>query len=124
LSETVALLTSQNADVVFVPIEPSGVGILERCKPSDCNWFLERLISSEGVGYQEKWNKLLLDETQVNPNTHYFSISELVCRGSNVPCDDSVGGNTARPDGTHYTPEGASQFIPKLVDFAISKSTE
>jgi peptidoglycan/LPS O-acetylase OafA/YrhL len=124
LSETVVTLTSQNADVVFVPIEPSGVGILDRCTPSDCNWFLERLISGEGVGYQEKWNQLLLDESMVNSKTHYFSISEFVCRDSNVPCDDSVGGNPARPDGTHYTPEGASQFIPKLVDFAISKSTE
>jgi hypothetical protein len=124
LSETVTLLTSQNADVVFVPIEPSGVGILERCTPSDCNWFLERLISSEGVGYQEKWNQLLLDESKVNSKTHYFSISELVCKDTNVPCDDSINGKLARPDGTHFTQEGASQFIPQLVDFAISKSTD
>jgi hypothetical protein len=124
LTNTVVSLTSQNADVVFVPIEPSGVGILDRCTPSDCDWFLERLISSEGVGYQENWNQLLFDESKVNSKTHYFSISELVCKDTSVPCDDSINGKLARPDGTHFTPEGASQFIPQLVDFAISKSTD
>ena len=124
LSETVSALTSQDADVVFVPIEPSGVGMLNRCKPKDCNWFLNRLISSEGVAYQDRWNGLLLNETKSNSKTHYFSITDLVCRDSNVPCDDSLNGKPARPDGTHFTPEGASQFIPALIDYAISKSTD
>jgi peptidoglycan/LPS O-acetylase OafA/YrhL len=124
LTETVASLTSQNADLVFVPIEPSGIGIQSRCIPSDCHWFLERLISEEGINFQIKWNELLLNETILNPKTHYFSINEFICRDKNVPCDDSIDGKLARPDGSHFTPEGASQFIPELIDFAISKSTD
>jgi hypothetical protein len=124
LREAVDLLTSQNAEVVFVPIEPSGLGILDRCTSTDCHWFLQRLISKEGVSYQNKWNELLLNETKSNSKTHYFSITNLVCRDSNVPCDDSLNGKPARPDGTHFTPEGASQFIPDLVDYAISQSTD
>ena len=123
LSETVDALTGKNAEVVFVPIEPSGLGILDRCKPSDCHWFLQRLISSEGITYQNKWNEMLLNETKSNSKTHFFSITDLVCRDSNVPCDDSLNGKPGRPDGTHFTPEGAGQFIPELVDYAISKST-
>jgi len=124
LRETVDQLTSQNSEVVFVPIEPSGLGMLNRCTPSDCHWFYHRLISNEGVMYQNKWNELLLNETKSNSKTHYFSITKLVCRDSNVPCDDSINGIPARPDGSHFTPEGASQFIPQLVDYAISKSTD
>ncbi len=124
LDETIASLTIQDADVVFVPIEPSGTGILKRCKPQDCNWFLNRLISSEGISYQEKWNQMLLNKTKSNSNTHYFSITEFICKNTKVPCDDKLNGKPARPDGTHFTPEGANQFIPKLVDFAIAKSTE
>jgi len=124
LKETVARLTSQNSEVIFVPIETSGLGILDRCTPSDCHWFLRRLISSEGVAFQNKWNDLLLDETKSNSKTHYFSITDLICRDSHVPCDDSINGKPTRPDGSHFTSEGASQFIPKLVDYAISKSTD
>jgi len=124
LSDKVDALTSTGAEIVFVPIEPTGVGVLTRCKPSACNWFLKRLISSEGVTYQNKWNAILLNETKSNSKTHYFPITKLVCRDSNVPCDDSLNGKLARPDGTHFTPEGASQFIPALVDYAISQSTD
>jgi len=124
LREKVDSLTSQNSHIIFVPIETSGTGILTRCKPSDCHWFLQRLISSEGGSYQNKWNELLLNETESNPKTHYFPITKIVCRDSNVPCDDSLNGKLARPDGTHFTPEGASQFIPALVDYAISQSTD
>jgi hypothetical protein len=124
LRETIGSLTSKNADVVFVPIETTGIGMLDRCKPAHCKWFYNLLISSQGVKYQNKWNELLLNETKSNSKTHYFSITNLICRDSNVPCDDSVNGNLARPDGSHFTSEGASQFIPKLVDFAIAVATD
>lgn len=124
LDSTVDSLTANDAHVVFVPIEPSGMGIMSRCKPSDCHWFLKRLISKEGVSYQKQWNQILLSETKSNSKTSYFPITGYICRDTNQPCDDSINGNLARPDGTHFTPEGASQFIPALVDFAILRSTE
>jgi len=124
LVTTVDSLTIHGAHVVFVPIEPSGTGMMSRCKPSDCHWFLKRLISADGIEFQKQWNQTLLNETKENSKTHYFPIADYICRDAQQPCDDSINGNLARPDGTHFTPEGASQFIPALVDFAISKSSE
>lgn len=124
LTREVSFLTKSNAQITFVPIEPSGTGMLSRCITSKCNWFLKRLISPVGVGYQDKWNQLLLAQTQSNSNTHYFSITKSVCRNTRNPCNDKISGKLARPDGTHYTPAGASQFIPALVDFAILQATQ
>jgi len=123
LTREVTFLTKSNAQITFVPIEPSGSGMLGRCNTSKCNWFLKRLISPVGVSYQDKWNQLLLAQTQSNPNTHYFSITKFVCRNTRNPCNDKISGKLARPDGTHYTPAGANQFIPELVDFAILQAT-
>ncbi len=123
MQDRVAMLNTNNAPVVLVPIERSGVGMLSRCKPTRCHWYLNRLISATGISYQNKWNAILYSEAKSNPLAKYFSINKLVCHNSKSPCNDLVNGVTVRSDGTHYSTAGGKEFIPQLVDFAIVQGT-
>lgn len=122
LSAQVETFTADGAQLVFVPIEPTGIGIKSRCTSEKCHWFLRRLISPEGISFQKKWNEILKDATTINPNTHYLDITKNVCRNNAIPCNDLIDGTSARSDGTHYVGKGISKVVPTIIDFGIKVS--
>jgi lysophospholipase L1-like esterase len=47
-----------------------------------------------------------------------LGLPDLVCPGGR--CTDSVAGRTPRPDGLHFSPEGAAWLAPQLVERALA----
>jgi hypothetical protein len=46
-----------------------------------------------------------------------ISVKHLVCHDNRVPCDDSLpNGQTARPDGVHYSPAALRMFAPVVFE--------
>ena len=120
LQTQIRQLTPGNTQLLFIPIEPTGVGISSRCNSTKCHWFLRRLISSEGVGFQKQWNSILKTSADQSPNVEYFDVTSKVCHDNNIPCNDLIAGKTARSDGTHYVGLGVDAVVPAIINRAIA----
>jgi hypothetical protein len=49
-----------------------------------------------------------------------ISIKHLVCHDDRVPCDDRLAnGNSARPDGVHYSDAAGRRLAPQILAAAL-----
>ena len=59
---------------------------------------------------------MLRDYAEGHPERGTFiSITDVVCRKDVAPCDDRIGGVTARRDGVHYEGAGEEAVIDALL---------
>jgi hypothetical protein len=103
-------LTAEGAMVVFVAVEPSGLGVLPRLECSTCKgnaWVQYRTLHYDDV--TRRWNAMLRTYARDHPDlAGYISITDRVCAEDVSPCDDTIDGRPARPDGVHYDGAGAT----------------
>jgi hypothetical protein len=109
LASDVRRLTAAGARVVFVATEPPSVGILSRCEPEGCQRWAQFLIDRYR-GITTRWNAMMQDYATRHPDRATFvSVTATMCHADVSPCDDTIDGVPARPDGTHY--EGPAEKI-------------
>jgi peptidoglycan/LPS O-acetylase OafA/YrhL len=107
LDLAVARLAAEGATVVFMAVEPPGSMIATRCSDERCNeWVQFQVTHYDDI--TSRWNGMLRRYAERHPgSTAFITITDVVCRDDSAPCDDSLGGIPARPDGTHYEGDGA-----------------
>jgi peptidoglycan/LPS O-acetylase OafA/YrhL len=108
LRSTVDRLTGQGARVVFVATEPPSVGILSRCVPVCARW--PQFLLDHYADITTRWNGMMRVYAKQHPDqASFISVTDTMCRADVAPCDDTIDGVPARPDGIHY--EGPAQKI-------------
>ncbi len=115
----VRALTRLGARLVTVQIEPPGPALAAR-NPEE-KYFLVGQTLLHRSDVVKGWNALLARHK--GPTVFSISIDRLVCRDAKSPCDDRLpNGETARPDGVHYSerfgPRLASQILEKALRLA------
>ncbi len=114
LDAAVSRLGAWGAFVVLVGAEPPAESVLDRCPVVGCDWPLFQIAHHEDVTVP--WNAMLRDYAEGHPERSTFiSITEVVCREAVAPCDDRIGGVTARRDGVHYEGAGEEAVIDALL---------
>ena len=116
LERTAERLMSRGSTVVFVAVEPPGVGIETRCSSGACpDWIRFQLDRYDDV--TTRWNDLMRRFAAQHPSrATYVSVTDVVCAADAAPCDDRLGGVPLRPDGTHYEGAGVELAIETLLD--------
>lgn len=115
LHQAVTRLASAGAKVVFVAIEPPGSSITTRCSDERCNeWVQFQVTHYDDI--TTRWNTMLSRYAERHPiSAAFVTITDVVCARDSAPCDDSLAGVPARPDGTHYEGAGAELAAGTLV---------
>jgi peptidoglycan/LPS O-acetylase OafA/YrhL len=114
LDAAVRRLGSRGAIVVLVGAEPPAESVLDRCAVAGCDWPMFQIAHYEDITVQ--WNAMLRDYAEGHPELSTFvSITDVVCRQDVAPCDDRIGGITARRDGVHYEGAGEEAVIDALL---------
>lgn len=113
----VTRLASSGAKIVFVATEPPGSNITTRCTDERCNeWVQFQVTHYDDI--TSRWNAMLRAYAARHPgSTAFVTITDVVCARDAAPCDDSLAGIPARPDGTHYEGAGADLAAQTLVAF-------
>jgi SGNH domain (fused to AT3 domains) len=109
--QRVAALTRLGARLVTVQIEPPGPDLAVR-NPTE-HYFLvgQTLLHRQDV--VNGWNAFL--GSHQGPDVFSISIRHLVCHNDRVPCDDRLqDGQSARPDGVHYSDTAMRLFAPVI----------
>jgi peptidoglycan/LPS O-acetylase OafA/YrhL len=114
LDAAVRRLGAGGAIVVFVGAEPPAESVLDRCAVVECDWPMFQIAHYDDVTVP--WNAMLRDYAERHPELSTFiSITDVVCREDVAPCDDRIGGITARRDGVHYEGAGEEAVIDALL---------
>jgi hypothetical protein len=114
LDAAVHRLGARGAIVVLVGAEPPAESVLDRCAVVGCDWPLFQIAHYEDVTV--RWNAMLRGYAEGHPERSTFiSITDVVCREDVAPCDDRIGGVTARRDGVHYEGAGVEAVIDALL---------
>jgi hypothetical protein len=107
----VAALTRLGARLVTVQIEPPGRDLAVRNPPE--KYFLVGHTLLDRRDVVNAWNAFLASHK--GPQVFSISIKHLVCHDAKSPCDDRLAnGESARPDGVHYS-ETAQQLLAPLI---------
>ncbi|HVF08933.1 MAG TPA: acyltransferase family protein, partial [Actinomycetota bacterium] len=115
LREAVGRLSSAGATVVLVATEPPGRTVTARCTDERCHQWLEFQVTRYD-DVTTRWNTMLRNYAARHPHDAVFvTITDIVCATDTSPCDDTVAGMPARPDGTHYDGVGADLVADALV---------
>jgi hypothetical protein len=108
LDATVQRLTRSGATVLLLAIEPPSLTWETTCdgiRVEDCRW---RTFLVEHPDLIRTWNAMLAAYAQAHPDlASFLNLAATICHDDDVPCDDRIGGVSARPDGTHYEGAGA-----------------
>ncbi len=108
LRATVHRLAGRGARLVFVAVEPPGLGVESRCGAACSSWV--RFQIAHFTDITSRWNAMLRRYAALHPRqTAFVSLTGFFCHDHRVPCDDRIDGVPARPDGTHY--EGVGQDL-------------
>jgi SGNH domain (fused to AT3 domains) len=112
----VRALTKHGARVVAVQIERPGRALAER-NPSEEGFLVgQTLLHRRDV--VDAWNAFLASHK--GPKVFSMSIDGLVCHDAAAACDDRLpNGETARPDGIHYSDTAASHLASQVFDAAL-----
>lgn len=115
LDETVRRLGRRGAVVAFVATEPPAESVLDRCLHVGCDWPQFQIAHYDDL--TARWNELLRAYADDHPERAVFvSITDAICREDVAPCDDRIGGVTARRDGIHYEGAGEERVIEALLE--------
>ena len=108
LRSDVKRLSAGGARVVFVATEPPSIGITSRCDPLCPRW--PQFMIDHYTDITTKWNGMMRAYAKQHPDQATFvSVTDTMCKADVSPCDDTIDGAPARPDGTHY--EGPAQQV-------------
>ncbi|HLB39479.1 MAG TPA: acyltransferase family protein [Actinomycetota bacterium] len=108
LDETVRRLTAGGAMVVLMATEPPGANMKHDA------WGQFQIDRYADV--TARWDDMLRAYARAHPATTMFvDLGPLVCRADTSPCDDTIDGVTARPDGQHYQGPGQAIAIAAIV---------
>ena len=115
LASATGRLASDGAQIVLVATEPPGVGARSRCTQVRCpRWVRFQIDHYEDI--TRVWNSILRRFAARHPDgVRFVSVTDVVCRTDEAPCDDRIDGVTARPDGTHYEGAGEQLVIETLL---------
>jgi peptidoglycan/LPS O-acetylase OafA/YrhL len=115
LDAAVDRLRGRGAIVVFIGAEPPAESVLDRCAEVGCDWPRFQIARYEDVTVL--WNAMLREYAGTHPDvTGFVSITDAICREDVAPCDDRIGGITARRDGVHYEGAGEEAVIDALLE--------
>jgi hypothetical protein len=108
-------LTRLGARLVTVQIERPGRRLAER-NPSEKAFLVgQTLLHRRDV--VDAWNAFLARHT--GPKVFSISIDRLVCHDTRNACNDNLpNGETARPDGVHYSDEAQRLLAPPIFEAA------
>ena len=113
--ERARVLTQHGARLVTVRIEPPGPALADR-NPSERD-FLPGQTLLHRPDVVNAWNAFLARHK--GPKVFSISIDHLVCHDAKSPCDDSLpNGETARPDGVHYSTAAQSVLARPIFEEA------
>ena len=111
--ERARALTKRGARLVTVQIEPPG-RVLATRNPSEKNFLVGRTLLHR-PDVVNSWNAFLARHK--GPRVSSISIHRLVCQDVRSPCDDTLpNGETARPDGVHYSDTAQRLLAPPIFD--------
>jgi hypothetical protein len=114
LRATVHRLGSQGAEVVFVATEPPGTGILTDCDPRCPRWTRFMLDHYEDITV--RWNAMMRTYAREHPRqAGFISVTDAICHTDTAPCDDTIDGVPARPDGTHYQGDAKTLVVSAIL---------
>jgi peptidoglycan/LPS O-acetylase OafA/YrhL len=109
----VRALTRLGARLVTVQIEPPGPDLAAR-NPAEKYFLVGRTLLHRS-DVVKGWNALLARHK--GPKVYSISIDRLVCRDARSPCDDRLpNGETARPDGVHYSDAAQRLLAPQIFE--------
>jgi hypothetical protein len=116
LDATVLRLTRQGAQVLFIATEPPGLGMAEGCADRCPEWHPYLLAHYDDI--TTRWNRMLETYARDHPERAVFgSVTDSICLSDVAPCDDTVDGAPARPDGTHYEGAGEERVVGLLTSY-------
>ena len=109
-------LTKRGARLVTVQIEPPGRALAAR-NPAEKQFLVgQTLLHRPDV--VNSWNAFLARHK--GPDVFSISIDRLVCHDAKSPCDDTLpNGETARPDGVHYSDTAGPRVASKVLEAAL-----
>ena len=114
--ERARVLTQHGARLVTVRIEPPGPALADR-NPSERD-FLPGQTLLHRPDVVNAWNAFLARHK--GPKVFSISIDHLVCHDAKSPCDDSLpNGETARPDGVHYSDKAGRRIASHVLGAAL-----
>lgn len=122
LEETTDRLTRDGAVLVYVETDRVGTGVLAQCTDDNCHWFLDRLANHDE--HRQRWNQMLRDHAATSDQLRTIVVDDIYCTDDAVPCDDTVSGAPARPDGSHFDNPNADLTIAREVMSRILKAAE
>jgi peptidoglycan/LPS O-acetylase OafA/YrhL len=112
----VRALTRLGARLVTVQIEPPGPDLAVR-NPEE-KYFLVGQTLLHRPDVVKGWNAFLARHK--GPKVFSISIDHLVCHDTRVPCDDRLpNGESARPDGVHYSNRIGPRLAPQILAAAM-----
>jgi peptidoglycan/LPS O-acetylase OafA/YrhL len=107
-------LTAAGARLLIIEQDRPGRGLFSRCSVKSCHWFVRHLIL--GYDLADEWNKMLREVAAVDPRIDVISLDDVYCHDHAVPCDDKLGDEWARPDGTHFSASSGPIVARALLD--------
>ena len=115
VEEAVTRMQAYGAVIVFVGTEPPGQAALPRpCDTGRCQWLQYMLDHYDDITV--RWNALLKSVAeQRGDGVMFVDVASAVCREVVIRCNDTIGGETARPDGVHYGDKGAAFVVGFLL---------
>lgn len=112
-------LSVDGARVVFVAVEPIGIGVNTECPPRCKVDWIRLKIDHYGDIFMP-WNRLLRDIATSRPHRAGFvSVTKIVCHPipvDRIPCNDKHDGIPLRPDGSHYGGPGGPYIVDGVLD--------
>ena len=109
LDAAVRRFSADGAFVLLVATEPAGPGLGQGPWP--------RFEIEHYFDITTKWNAMMQRYAEEHPElAAYVSITDAVCHAPiTSPCDDTIDGISARPDGHHYDGPGATLAVDTLL---------
>jgi peptidoglycan/LPS O-acetylase OafA/YrhL len=107
-------LTATGARIVVIEQDRPGQGLFSRCSAKSCHWFVRHLIL--GYDLAAEWNQMLHETAAADSRIRVISLDDVYCHDGGVPCDDKIGNEWARPDGTHFSPTSGPIVARALLD--------
>lgn len=113
LEQRARALTARGARLVTIQIEPPGPALAVR-NPSEKHFLVgQTLLHRWGV--VKAWDAFLASHR--GPTVFSISVDSLICHDAKNPCNDSLpNGETARPDGIHYSDTAQRLLAPPIFD--------
>lgn len=118
-AERTRILTRLGAHLVTVQIERPGPALAAR-NPAE-KYFLVGQTLLHRLDVVNAWNAFLASHN--GPTVFSISVDRLICHDAKDPCNDSLpNGESARPDGVHYSQTAQRLLGPLIFEEAFRRA--